>query len=86
MNDHIDDDMIEYTDEFSGHDFVVSLTDIMRCVKVAEERFLVPSVQPVDTTGGTVEQFNHIKNYQTVMHGTANSTTVVQTVNEVPKC
>ena len=71
MNESADDDMIEYTDENSGRDFVVSLTDIMRCVKVAEERFLVPEIQLADPT---------------VAHGAANSTTVVQTVNEVPKC
>ena len=71
MNEHAHDDLVEYTDETSGHDFVVSLTDIMRCVKVAEERFLVPAVQ---------------RDKPTTAHGSVNSTAVVQAVNEAPKC
>jgi hypothetical protein len=53
MSEHTAEDMIVYIDETSGEEFAVSLTDILRCVRIAEERFMVPATLPNNSNSTT---------------------------------
>ena len=37
-----DEEIIVFTDQVTGQDFSLTLTDLMRCIEIAQERHLLP--------------------------------------------
>ena len=48
MNDEVEDHVCVFADTESNADFAVTLSEIMRCARIAEERFLIPPLDPAD--------------------------------------
>lgn len=45
MSEEIDDDVFVFVSERTGESFGVTLSEIMRCAQIAEERFLIPPLK-----------------------------------------